>query len=79
MPHGAAKREKQMETNRSRNYAEAQYSTPAAMQMIRDRFLPLNPTEADIESAARYMSKSLFIGGIKTCRALVIGAVKAAA
>ena len=59
-------------------YTEAQYSTPSAMQMIRDQFLPANPQPADFEAAAKYMSKTLRIGGIKVCRALVRGAVERA-
>ena len=58
-------------------YTEAQYSTPAAMQMIRENFLAGRTDKESIEAAARYMSKTLRIGGLRVCRALVAGAVQA--
>lgn len=58
-----------------KTYTEAQYSTPAARAMIRDKFLPANPTAADVESAARYMSRSLRIGPLAVCRQMVRAAV----
>lgn len=61
-------------------YTESQYSTESAKEMIRSKFLPaVGPngyTAQDIECAAAYMSKSLRIGGMKACRALVINAIE---
>jgi len=61
-------------------YAEAQYSTESAKEMIRSKFLPVagpaGYSAEDIECAAKYMSKSLRIGGLKACRALVLEAIK---
>jgi hypothetical protein len=60
-------------------YTESQYSTESAKEMIRTKFLPAVGPEGyskdDVECAARYMSKSLRIGGMKECRALVLGAI----
>lgn len=50
--------------------------TPAAHAMIREWVGP-DPTPEDIERTARYMRDSLRIGGIRVCRALVLGAIKA--
>lgn len=60
----------------SRTYTEAQYSTPDAMQMIRDKFLGNRYDSESIEAAAHYMSKTLRIGGLRDCRALVLGAIE---
>jgi len=57
-------------------YTEAQYSTPAAMQLIRDNFLGGRRDQESIEAAARYMRDTLRIGGLKSCRALVMGAIQ---
>lgn len=57
-------------------YTEAQYSTPSAHAMIRG-WVGANPSPEDIEHTARYMRDSLRIGGIKACRALVLGAIRA--
>jgi hypothetical protein len=69
------------ETQMKTTYTEAQYSTEDAKQMIREKFLPsAGPdgyTKEDIECAAKYMSKSLRIGGMKSCRALVLNAIAA--
>lgn len=37
-----------------------------------------NFSAPNVEKVARYMSKSLRIGGLKSCRALVIDAINAA-
>lgn len=58
-----------------RTYTEAQYSTPSAMQMILDKFIGERRDEESIEAAARYMNRTLRIGGIRVCRALVRGAL----
>ena len=55
-------------------YVEAQYSTPSAMAMIR-RWL--DQSDGDVERVARYMRDILRIGGIKSCRALIRGALEA--
>ena len=61
-------------------YTEKQYSTESAKEMIREKFLPAagpdGYSKEDIECAARYMSKSLRIGGIAACRALVLNAIR---
>lgn len=57
-------------------YTEAQHSTPSAHAMIRE-WVGANPAPEDIERTARYMRDTLRIGGIKACRALVLGAIKA--
>lgn len=56
-------------------YTEAQYSTPSAHAMIIE-WLGAEPTHAHMETVSRYMSKTLRIGGIKVCRALVLGAMQ---
>jgi hypothetical protein len=58
-------------------YTEAQYSTPSAHAMIRGWVGTDQPSPEDIERTARYMRDSLRIGGIKACRALVLGAIRA--
>jgi hypothetical protein len=61
-------------------YTEAQYSTPSAMAMIVEKFLPAVGAEGyskrDIDCAARYISQVLRVGSMATCRALVLGAIK---
>ncbi len=57
-------------------YTQAQYSTPAAHAMVRGWLGP-HPTTEDIERVARYMRDSLRIGGLRSCRALVRGAMLA--
>jgi len=59
----------------SRTYTEAQYSTPSAMAMILEWLGP-DYRKPDIERVAKYMSCTLRIGGIKACRALIIGATQ---
>lgn len=56
-------------------YPEAQYSTPSARARIRDLLGP-NPSYADRERVAKYMSRSLRAGPIDTCRELVSKAVQ---
>ena len=60
----------------ARTYTEAQYSTPAAMAMIRDKLLAGRSDAESIEAAARYMRDTLRIGGLRSCRALVMGAIQ---
>lgn len=57
----------------ARTYTKAQYSTPSAEAMIR-RWV--EEAGGDEERVARYMRDTLRIGGIRACRALVLGAVK---
>ena len=54
----------------SRTYTEAQYSTPSSQELIRT-WLNGDYSPVSIETVAKYMSKSLRIGGIKSCRNLV--------
>jgi len=64
----------------SRTYTEAQYSTPSAREMIRRQFLQMDkypvPTQEAVEATARYMSRTLRIGGLRICRALVVAAIE---
>ncbi len=59
----------------ARTYTEAQYSTPEAMAMILRWIDTPTPDNSDIERVAVYLSKTLRVGGIKVCRALVVGAI----
>lgn len=60
-------------------YTEAQYSTPSARKMIREQFLDIakypNPDKQHIDAVARYMSRSLRIGGMRICRMIVMAAI----
>ena len=60
-------------------YTEAQYSTASAREMIRKQFLYIDkypePSMERIEGCARYMSKTLRIGGLKVCRRMVLAAI----
>jgi hypothetical protein len=57
-------------------YTEAQYSTPAAYEMIK-RWLNNDHSNESVEIVARYMSKSLRIGNLRVCRALIRAALAA--
>lgn len=57
-----------------RTYTEAQYSTPAAMRWILETMGP-GREKRDIDCMARYLSCTLRVGGMKDCRALVVGAI----
>ena len=58
-----------------RTYTEAQYSTPEAARMIREQFLCGASDHESIEAVARYMARTLRIGPLPVCRALVVGAI----
>ena len=55
-----------------RTYTEAQYSTPSAHAMIRQW---IEDARGDREAVARYMRDTLRIGGLRSCRALILGAL----
>ena len=57
-----------------RTYTEAQYSTPSGMAFILDQMGP-GRDQSDIECMAIYLSRTLKVGGLKDCRALVVGAL----
>lgn len=60
-----------------RTYTEAQYSTPSARAMIRGwlRAGIESVMVGDVERVALYMSRTLRIGPLSACRALVLAAV----
>lgn len=57
-------------------YTEAQYSTPSAHERIMNWLNGDTSTES-IEIVAKYMSCTLRIAGIRSCRALVKRAIEA--
>lgn len=57
----------------ARTYTEAQYGTDSARAMLR-RWVDQHG--GDREAVARYLSKTLRVGGIKACRELVAAAVE---
>lgn len=58
-----------------RTYTEAQYSTFAAQEMIRG-WLDGDHGEDRVEAVARYMARTLRVGGLKVCRELVRAAIR---
>ena len=62
--------------NRATTYTGAQCSAPSACAMIRGWLGTDQPTPEDVERTARYMRDVLRIGGIRVCRALVLGAIQ---
>ncbi|MGH9316894.1 MAG: hypothetical protein ACRD1P_07295, partial [Thermoanaerobaculia bacterium] len=77
--HGSAgmsgRSAKAARTATRRTYTEAQYSTPSAMETIRGWLGP-EPGPEDITRVARYMSRTLRIGGMRACLDLIAGAIK---